>query len=126
MRVVPFTAVRLSRGFWAERVETNRTRTIPVALERCAESGRLRNFERAAAVLRGEPPGDRSAPGYPFDDTDLYKVLEGAAYALAVQPDAELEARLDELVAKVASAQEADGYLYTTRTINPAAPHPWS
>lgn len=126
MRPVPFTAVRLSAGFWAERIETNRTRTIPVALDRCEQSGRLRNFERAAAVLRGEPPDDRSAPGYPFDDTDIYKVLEGAAYALAVQPDAELEARLDEIVRIVASAQEADGYLYTTRTINPASPHGWA
>ncbi|HTV22552.1 MAG TPA: glycoside hydrolase family 127 protein [Polyangiaceae bacterium] len=123
---VPFTRVALTRGFWAERLETNRASTIPTALTKCEDSGRFWNFERAAAALRGEPPDDVRAPGYPFDDTDVYKVVEGAAYALAVRPDAVLDARLDAIAERVARAQEPDGYLFTTRTLCPAAPHHWA
>ncbi len=86
----------------------------------------MNNFERAAAVLHGENIADRKPPGYPFDDTDLYKILEGASYTLAVQPDPKLSAYLDSLIAQFAAAQEPDGYLYTTRTIDPAHPHPWA
>ena len=122
---VPFTAVKLTDKFWAPRIETNRAVTIPFAFEKCEETGRVALFERAAKALRGEPV-DKKAPGYPFDDTDVYKVLEGASYALAVKPDPKLDAYLDSLIAKIAAAQEADGYLYTTRTISPEAPHPWA
>ncbi len=123
---VPFTAVHLDDDFWAPRLETNRVTTIPYAFGKCEESGRMYNFERAAAVLRGENIADRKAPGYPFDDTDPYKVLEGASYSLAVQPDPKMAAYLDKLIALFASAQEPDGYLYTTRTIDPEHPHQWS
>src|SRR5580704_2516021 len=123
---VPFTAVHLDDAFWAPRLETNRTITIPYAFQKCEETGRMDNFKRAAAVLRGEDVPNRKPPGYPFDDTDPYKVLEGASYSLAVQPDPKLSAYLDQLIALIASAQEPDGYLYTTRTINPAHPHKWS
>jgi uncharacterized protein len=123
---VPFTAVHLTDQFWAPRLETNRTVTIPYAFGKCEESGRMYNFERAAAVLRGDNISDRKPPGFPFDDTDPYKVLEGASYALAVQPDPKMSAYLDKLVALIASAQEPDGYLYTTRTIDPLHPHKWS
>src|SRR5579863_6251653 len=84
---VPFTAVHLTDEFWAPRLETNRVTTIPYAFKKCEESGRMYNFERAAAVLRGETITDKKPPGYPFDDTDPYKVLEGASYTLAVQAD---------------------------------------
>jgi hypothetical protein len=123
---LPFTAVHLNDAFWAPRLETNRVTTIPCAFDQCEKSGRMYNFERAAAVLRGENVADRKPPGYPFDDTDPYKVLEGAAYTLAVQPDPERAAYLDKLISLIASAQEADGYLYTTRTIDPQHPHAWS
>ncbi len=79
----------------------------------------MNNFERAAAVLQGQDIADRKPPGYPFDDTDPYKVLEGASYALAVQPDPAQQAYLDKLISLIASAQEPDGYLYTARTIDP-------
>ena len=123
---VPFTAVHLDDTFWAPRLETNRVTTIPYAFGKCEESGRMYNFERAGAVLRGENISDRKPPGFPFDDTDPYKVLEGASYSLAVQPDPKMSAYLDKLIALIASAQEPDGYLYTTRTIDPQHPHPWS
>jgi hypothetical protein len=123
---VPFTAVRLDDVFWAPKIETNRTATIPAAFDKCEETGRVDNFIRAATVLRGEPLANTKPPGYPFDDSDLYKVIEGASYALAVHPDPKLDAYVDSLIAKIAAAQEKDGYLYTTRTINPAKPHPWA
>jgi DUF1680 family protein len=123
---VPFTAVHLNDAFWAPRLETNRIVTIPYAFGQCKASGRMDNFERAAAVLHGKNIQNRKPPGFPFDDTDPYKVLEGASYSLAVQPDPKMSAYLDSLIALFASAQEPDGYLYTTRTIDPAHPHKWA
>ena len=122
---VPFTAVQLNDVFWAPRIETNRKVTIPAAFQKCEESGRVNNFERAAQALRGEQH-DKKAPPYPFDDTDLYKVIEGASYVLNVQPDPKLDAYVDGMIAKIAAAQEPDGYIYTTRTIDPKNPHRWA
>ena len=122
VKPVPFTAVHFTDSFWLPRIEVNRTVTIPFAFEKCQESKRFYNFERAAAALRGETLADKTPPGYPFDDTDPYKILEGAAYTLSVKPDPKLEAFLDALVAKIAAAQEPDGYLYTARTIDPGEP----
>ena len=123
---VPFTAVHLTDDFWAPRIETNRLTTIPYAFGKCEETGRMDNFIRAAAVLRGEHIANTKPPGFPFDDTDVYKILEGASYTLAVQPDPKLRAYLDKIIAEIGAAQEPDGYLYTARTINPQHPHPWS
>ncbi len=123
---VPFTAVHLHDQFWAPKIEINRTVTIPYAFQKDEETGRVRNFENAAATLRGESSVGKPLPGYPFDDTDVYKVLEGAAYSLSVHPDPKLDAYLDTLIAKIKAAQEPDGYLYTARTINPEHPHAWS
>jgi uncharacterized protein len=123
---VPFTAVHLDDVFWAPRIETNRTESIPFAFQQCELTGRVNNFVRAAKALRGEALESTEPPGYPFDDTDLYKVIEGASYALSVHPDPKLDAYVDTLIEKIAAAQEKDGYLYTTRTINPASPHEWA
>src|SRR2546430_12315218 len=108
VKPVPFTAVHLNDIFWAPRIETNRLVTIPFAFEQCEKSGRMDNFERAAKALRGEELKNKRNPPYPFDDTDPYKVLEGASYALAVQPDPKMKAYLDELIANFAAAQEKD------------------
>ena len=126
IKPVSFTAVRLMDDFWAPRIEINRTSSIPSAFEQCELTGRVALFERAAAVLRGEPNVDKRPPGYPFDETDLYKVIEGASYSLSVTPDPRLDAYVDGLIAKIAAAQEPDGYIYTTRTIDPKNPHRWA
>jgi DUF1680 family protein len=123
---VPFTAVHLDDVFWAPRIETNRVVSVPFAFQQCELSGRVDNFERAARALRGEELTNKKAPGYPFDDTDLYKVIEGASYTLSVHPDPKLDAYVDGMIAKIGAAQEKDGYLYTTRTIDPQHPHPWA
>jgi uncharacterized protein len=123
---VPFTSVHLNDVFWAPRIETNRTVTIPFAFQQCERTGRVALFDRAAQALRGEALTNKEPPGYPFDDTDVYKVIEGASYTLAVVPDPKLDAYVDTLIQKIAAAQEPDGYLYTTRTINPQSPHRWA
>jgi DUF1680 family protein len=92
-------------------METNRTVTIPHAFKKCEETGRLDNFAIAGGLKEGEHRGD-----FPFDDTDIYKTLEGASYALMLHPDPTLEAYLDSLISLIAAAQEHDGYLYTART----------
>jgi DUF1680 family protein len=126
IKPVAFTAVHLNDEFWAPRIEINRTSSIPSAFEQCELTGRVNLFERAAAVLRGEANVDKRPPGYPFDETDLYKVIEGASYSLSVTPDPKLDAYVDGLIAKIAAAQEPDGYIYTTRTIDPKNPHRWA
>lgn len=108
---VPFTAVKVSAQFWAPRLETNRVVTIPFAFKKCEETGRIDNFAIAGKLKKGQFRGIR------YDDSDVFKVIEGAAYSLASRPDKQLDAYLDDLIAKIAAAQEPDGYLYTIRTI---------
>ncbi len=110
-RPVPFTAVRAADGFWLPRMETNRVVSIPHAFDKCEETGRIDNFKIAGGLMEGRHRGD-----FPFDDTDAYKVIEGASYALMVHPDPEREQYLDALIGVIAAAQEEDGYLYTSRT----------
>ena len=119
---VPFTDVKLADEFWAPRVEMNRAVTIPFAFKQCEATGRVANFEIAGGLKEGA-----FCSKYPFDDSDVFKIIEGASYALMTHPDPELEKYADELIAKIAAAQEEDGYLYTARTIDPKhLPVDWS
>src|SRR5690349_22511911 len=79
VKPVPFTAVHVNDAFWAPRIEVNRTVTIPFAFKKDEETGRMDNFERAAKALRHEAFTNHNPPPYPFDDTDVYKVIEGAS-----------------------------------------------
>ena len=81
---VPFTSVKLTDQFWTSRIETNRTVTIPASFARCESTGRVKNF-----VMAAEHKG-KFCTVYPFDDTDIYKTIEGASYSLAVHPDPKL------------------------------------
>jgi uncharacterized protein len=119
-RAVPFTDVKLTDNFWLPRIKVNHTVTIPASFERCEKTGRVKNFEMAAAK------SGKFCTTYPFDDTDIYKTIEGASFSLSLFPDKKLDAYIDSLIIKVASAQEPDGYLYTARTIDPANPHKWA
>ncbi|MDB5234973.1 MAG: six-hairpin glycosidase [Hymenobacter sp.] len=120
IQAVPFTKVKLTDNFWQPRLKTNTAVTIPASFQRCEATNRVKNFEMAAAK------SGKFATTFPFDDTDIYKTLEGAAYSLSLYPDKALSAYLDVLIDKVGKAQEPDGYLYTARTIDPAHPHPWA
>ena len=115
---VPFTAVKVSDGFWAPRIETNRRVTIPAIFKKCEETGRIDNFAVAGGLLKAEYKGER------YNDTDVYKTIEGASFSLMVHPDPELDRYLDGVIAKVAAAQEPDGYLYTPRTASPGKLQP--
>ena len=117
---VPFTQVKLTDNFWLPRIETNRTVTIPASFERCESNGRVKNF-----VMAAERKG-KFCTKYPFDDTDIYKTIEGASFSLAVHPDAKLDKYLDSLIIIIGNAQEPDGYLYTSRTIDSANPGAWA
>lgn len=114
---VAFTDVRVADGFWAPRLETNRAVTIPFAFKQCEETGRIKNFEIAGGLADGS-----FASGSAFDDSDVFKIIEGASYALHIRPDPRLDRYLDGLIEKIAAAQEEDGYLYTARTIEPVNP----
>ena len=108
---VPFTQVHINDGFWLPRIETNRTVSIPSAFKECEKNGRFDNFAIAGGLKKGEHRGDFS-----FDDTDPYKVIEGASYSLAVKYDPQLDHYLDSVINIIAAAQEPDGYLTTCVT----------
>src|SRR6266542_4242245 len=120
IKCVDFTKVKLTDNFWLPRIKTNHTVTIPASFERCDKTGRVKNF-----VMAAQHSG-KFCTIYPFDDTDIYKTIEGASYSLSLFPDAKLEAYIDSLITIIGNAQEPDGYLYTARTIDPAHPHAWS
>lgn len=110
---VPFTSVHIEDDFWQPRLEINREVTVPYTFQKSEETGRISNFAKAGGLEEGE------FEGIYFNDSDVFKIIEGASYSLQVDPDPELKAYLDEVIAKIAAAQEPDGYLYTNRTINP-------
>ena len=128
---VPFTKVRFTSGVLAERQDVNRKVTIPFALQQCIESNRLKNFDLAAETMRRRAAGEttfqnRPLTTFPFDDTDIYKFLEGASYSLQTNPDPELRKKMEDIIQHVKAAQEPDGYLYTFRTMHPDSPaHEW-
>ncbi len=120
IQTVDFTQVKLTDNFWLPRIEVNRTVTIPASFERCQSTGRISNF-----IMAAEKKG-KFCTTFPFDDTDIYKTLEGASFSLAVHPDAVLQKYVDSLITIIGKAQEPDGYLYTARTIDPTKPHAWA
>lgn len=132
---VPFTSVKIAHdSFWGNRLQAARKVTIPLAFSKCETEHRYKNFEMAAYTL--QHPGHKGLDtkewnvskfmGFSFDDTDVYKTIEGASYILQTYPDKKLKAYIDSVLDVVAAAQEPDGYLYTARTINPKHPHGWS
>lgn len=110
MEPLPLGAARWTSGFWADRFELCRAQMIP-AMERLMEGTNdtqfFRNFEIAAGQVAGR------SRGASFNDGDFYKWMEGATASLAIEKNPALEARLDEIIAVIARAQRADGYLHT-------------
>ncbi len=109
---VPFTSVTISDNFWGPRIRRNHEVSIPIAFHQSEITGRIKNFEVAGGLAEGS-----FSSLYAFDDSDVYKIIEGASYSLQTIPDPVLEAYLDSLIYKIGMAQEEDGYLYTNRTI---------
>ena len=107
---VPFTQVTIADAFWAPRLETNRSATLPIEYAQCRDTGRLEAFK-----LNWQP-GQEPVP-HIFWDSDVAKWIEAASYSLSTHPDARLAALLDEVAALVAGAQQPDGYLNTHYTV---------
>ena len=123
---VAFTSVEVSDAFWGQRLKASREVTIPLAFSKCEETGRYENFVQAAQQMASSENLGFRVGGLPFDDTDVYKTIEGASYIHQTYPDPKLEAYIDSVLVIVAAAQEPDGYLYTARTRNPERPHSWA
>ncbi|MCX6133763.1 MAG: glycoside hydrolase family 127 protein [Ignavibacteriales bacterium] len=111
IKPVPFTQVHIKDSFWSQRLEINRTVTLPHNFKECEITGRVDNFAKAAGLKAGR------YKGYQFNDSDVFKAIEGASYSLAIHPDEQLSHYLDSLITIIAAAQEEDGYLYTPRKL---------
>lgn len=113
--------VKLTDEFWLPIIKKVQEKTIEYAIQKCEEEGRMDNFLIAGKQKEGTVKGQM-----PFDDTDVYKIIEGASNTLISEPNPKLEKLLDSLIGIIKIGQEKDGYLTTWRTINPAKPPaPW-
>ncbi|MDP4184180.1 MAG: glycoside hydrolase family 127 protein [Bacteroidota bacterium] len=118
---VPFTSVKVQDQFWDQKIKTNMEVTIPIAFKKSQESGRIDNFKVAGKLMKGTFCSE-----FPFDDSDVYKIIEAASYSMQNQPDKKLESYIDTVITYIKAAQEPDGYLYTNRTILGENAHPWA
>ena len=118
IKPVPFTDVKVKDDFWSRRLEINRTVTLPHNFHQSEITGRFDNFAKAAGLKSGR------FIGIHFNDSDVYKVLEGASFTLALHPDPQLDRYLDSVIALIGAAQEEDGYLYTARKLMDSAYSP--
>lgn len=108
---VDFSHVKINDNFWSPRLKSHVTTTLPVCIDQIEnQTGRIRNFENAAK-------GSGEHSGIFFDDSDVYKALEGMAYSLINNPDPALEKKADEWIDKFAAAQQPDGYINTFYTL---------
>jgi len=107
LKPVPFHDVILDDPFWKQRIETNRTESLPMMHQSFEENGNLDNFKKVAGKMEG------NHRGFPWCDSDVFKTLEGMAYSLKQHPDANMERKLEEAVTDIAAAQRKDGYLTT-------------
>ena len=108
---VPYDRVEVREGFWKQRLETNREHSIPHVLQLCEETGRIRNFARAAGL------DDSEREGAVYNDSDVYKLMEGMAYALEGHTGNVMRSRLEQVTSLVDRAQQPDGYLNTYYTL---------
>lgn len=109
--------VKLKDSFWLPIIKRVQEKTIEYSIEKVDEEGRLDNFLIAGGKIEGQVKG-----AMPFDDTDVYKIIEGASYSLISSPNEQLSIMLDSLINIIKIGQEEDGYLTTWRTIDPAKP----
>ena len=111
LSAVPFTEVKFQDAFWTPRLETNREKSLPHNFQWCEKTGRISNFAKAGKLMEGK------FQGIYFNDSDVFKVLEGASYSLAAHPDPAMEKTVDDILVKIAAAQQPDGYLNSYYTL---------
>jgi DUF1680 family protein len=115
------STVEVTDSFWLPRIRTIQNTTIAASFNKCLKEGRMENF-----LIAGRKKSGRIHGHMPFDDTDLYKIIEGASYSLVSAPNEKLNAYLDSIIAIIQIGQEPDGYITTWFTIDPnAPPAPW-
>lgn len=107
---IPFQEVKITDNFWQPKIKINRTSSIRHALQQAEPS--IEYFDMVANNIEGEHTHNRAS------DSDVYKIIQGAAYALYHTPDPELEAEIDAIITKIAAAQATDGYLFTYGMLN--------
>lgn len=115
---LPLQTIIIQDNFWSKIIERNRRVTIPYAFKKCEETGRINNFAVAAGLTEDSYTGER------YNDTDVFKIIEGASKTLQTHPDKQLENYLDSIIQLIAAAQEEDGYLFTARSASPENPAP--
>jgi uncharacterized protein len=111
LSAVPFPDVHVTDAFWAPRIRTNRSITVEANLRQCEVTGRIKNFAVAAGLEDGKHQGQL------YNDSDVYKVIEGIAYTLTSRRGPDLEKRTDAVIDLIAAAQQPDGYLNTYYTL---------
>ncbi|MBE6199927.1 MAG: hypothetical protein E7138_06485 [Rikenellaceae bacterium] len=104
-----FEKVTLEDNFWLPRLKIQKETLVPFSLDKTAYA--VENLRRTGQYLRGEKI-EKGFEGPYYVASDLFKVMEGAAYLLILEKDPELEAQMDEIIDIIASAQDKDGYLY--------------
>ena len=112
---IPFSQVKIVDKFFAKKIETNHYVTIPIAVQKSQESGRIDNFKRAAGIQEGE-----FCSIYPFDDSDIYKIIEAASYSIQTFPDKKMELMIDSLIFFTAAAQEKEKDLSKSQAVERA------
>ena len=117
---VKLSQVKLIDSFWLPRIQLIQNKVIVHAFDKCDTEGRIENFKTAHRVMNGGV--GKTLGTMPFDDTDVYKILEGVAYSLINNPNPALEQYSDSIISIIAMGQEPDGYLTTWRTIDPEHP----
>jgi uncharacterized protein len=121
LSMVPIDKVNISDNFWLPKIQTIQNTSIEFGFDKCRQEGRMENFLIAGGKLKGKTRGKM-----PFDDTDIYKIIEGASYSLISVPNKKLDAYLDSVIDIIRIGQEPDGYLTTWFTIDPThPPAPW-
>lgn len=109
---VSFSTVTITDKFWKPKMDKVATTTLQACIYQTEEkTGRIRNFEKVASGKGGE------FEGIFYDDSDVFKALEAIAYSLKNNPNAEMEAKADSWIEKIAGAQQPDGYLNTYYTL---------
>ena len=109
IEAVSYQQVIITDKFWKPKIDKNRLIGIRSALKECASS--MDNFDIASGKKKGKHKGNVAG------DSDVYKTIQGAAYALSNTPDKELEAMIDSLIDRIVAAQQPDGYLFTYWTV---------
>lgn len=116
---VPFNQVCINDRFWAPKLKAHKNMTLSACIDQCEKTGRIDNFAKAAGLKKG------NFEGAFYNDSDVYKVIEGAAYSLMNNPDEELENKIDSIIDLIAAAQQKNGYLFSYFILNHPE-HQWT